>query len=210
MALTEPRETRRRAGADRREQILREAMACFAEDGFRGTTIKTLAARVGISEAALYRYFPGKDALYAAIIAHKMNAVDLVAVLAPVAERRDDRALFTSLAREIVARVEADPTLLRLLYYSALEGHELAEPFFEARVKRLREFVADYVARRIDEGDFLRLDPVLAARAFLGMVYDHLNVRLVLGRTETYPQPTEEVIETFVTIFLRGMRAQAV
>jgi len=201
-------QSRRRSGVDRREQILREAMKCFAEDGFRGTTIRGLAERVGLSEAALYRYFPGKESIYAAILDQKMAAVDLVALLEPVAERRDDRQFFGGLANEIFARVEADPTFLRLLYFSALEGHQLARPFFDSRVKRLREFVTDYISRRIEEGDFIAVDPVIASRAFLGMVFDYLSVRLVLGQTDAYPQPREEVSETFVSIFLRGMQRQ--
>jgi AcrR family transcriptional regulator len=192
--------------ADRRAQILREAITCFAELGFRGTTIRELAARVGISEAALYRYFDSKEALYAAIIDQKMAAVDIVSVLAPVASRGDDRAFFLGLAREILARVESDPSFLRILYFSALEGHSLANPFFETHVKRLREFLTDYIQRRIDDGDFAAVDPVIASRAFLGMVFDHLNVRLVLGQADAYPQPLDVVAETFVSIFLEGMR----
>jgi hypothetical protein len=131
-------------------------------------------------------------------------------VIRPAAERRDDREFFLSLAREIFRRVESDPTFLRILYFSALEGHRLADPFFESRVRRLREVVTDYVAQRIADGSFVAIDPVIASRAFLGMVFDHLNVRLVLGQVEAYPQPLDEVAETFVAIFLGGMQVRPV
>lgn len=203
------RPSRRRLGRDRREQILVEAMACFAERGFRGTTIRALASRVGLSEAALYRYFPSKEALYTAIIDHKMAAVDLVAVMRPVAQHGNELEFFAQLAREIFARVESDPAFLRLLYFSALEGHRFADPFFDSRVKRLREFLTDYISARVAEGRFVRTDPVIASRAFLGMVFDHLNVRLVLGQSEAYPQPVDEVAETFATIFVQGMQTRA-
>jgi AcrR family transcriptional regulator len=63
-----PNRARTRAtGTARREQILLEAMECFAENGFRGTTTRSLAERVGITEAALYRYFPSKESLYQGI-----------------------------------------------------------------------------------------------------------------------------------------------
>lgn len=181
-------------------------MECFASHGFRGTTMRVLAGRVGLTEAALYRYFPSKESLYRAIIDRKIAGPDLVEALAPAAERRDDQALFRALAHEIFRRVESDPAFLRILFYTALEGHALAEPFFASRVRRIREFLAGYVATRIAEGAFRDTDPVLAARAFLGMVFDHLNVRLVFRQQEAYPQPREEVVETFVEIFLGGMR----
>ncbi|SHK69590.1 transcriptional regulator, TetR family [Pseudonocardia thermophila] len=47
----------------RREQILTVAAQLFAKHGFHGVSIADLGAAVGISGPALYRHFPGKDAL---------------------------------------------------------------------------------------------------------------------------------------------------
>jgi hypothetical protein len=46
---------------------------------------------------------------------------------------------------------------------------------------------------------------VIAARAFLGMVTDYVNVRVVFRQQAAYPQPTDEVVETFVSLFLAGI-----
>jgi AcrR family transcriptional regulator len=197
---------RRATGEARREQILLEAMRGFAENGFRGTTTRSLAERVGITEAALYRYFSSKEELYQAIVDRKMRAPELVSLLAPAAERRDDRAVFEGLAREIFRRMQEDPAFLRILFFTALENHALSQPFFASRVRRLREFVADYVALRVREGAFRPVEPALAARAFLGMLFDHMNVQIIFHQTEAYPQSLDEVAEVFTSIFLGGLR----
>jgi AcrR family transcriptional regulator len=191
----------------RRDQILDAAMDCFASAGFRGTTTREIASRVGLTEAALYRHFASKEALYAAIIARKIDAPDLTAHLEAAAAAGDDHAVLGGLARTLVERVEADPAFIRILLFTALEGHSLAEPFFAARVRRIREFLSGYVARRIEAGAFRAVDPVIAARAFLGMVSDYLHVRFVFQQQAAYPQPIEEVVETFVSLFLTGIRA---
>jgi AcrR family transcriptional regulator len=201
-----PRRAPRLAREERRDQIVREALCLFATHGYSGTTTRTIAERVGITEAALYRYFPSKQSLYAEIIDRKMAGADMVDALRPAAAARDDVGLFRELARAILERGQLDPEFLRLLHFTALEGHELAEPFFASRVRRLREFLSDYVAGRIADGDFRPMDPVLAARAFLGMVQDHLAMRVVFGQSNVYTQPVEEVVETFVEIFLTGVR----
>jgi len=198
----------RPAAADRRDQILREAMACFASRGFRGTTTRELAARVGITEAALYRYFPSKEALYGAIIDRKMAATPIAETFREASRSGDDRAALTALARGVLERGQADPEFLRILTFTALEGHALAEPFFAARVRSLRDLLADYVARRIREGAFRALDPQLAARAFLGMVFDHLTARVVFGQQALQAEPTETAVDAFVSIFLGGVRAE--
>jgi AcrR family transcriptional regulator len=206
--VTAPSPQPRRLPADeRRAQILREAAALFGSHGFNGTTTRDVAARVGITEAALYRYFPSKEAMYEALLDERMARPDLLAPIEAPAAAADDRGVFMGLALQLLHSVEADPSMLRLLLYSALEGHELARPFQEGRIRRLREFLQRYVERRIDTGAFRAIDPQLAARAFIGMVVDHLIVREVFSQREQYPQPPEAVAEAFVSIFLEGIRS---
>jgi AcrR family transcriptional regulator len=197
----------RRTSAERRGQILKEAARCFSTRGFRGTTTRDVAAAVGITEAALYRYFPSKEAIYVALLDERMAVPEVISTLEPFARAGDDQQVFVNLARAILESVEADPSFLRLLLYSALEGHELARPFYEARMRRLREFLTRYITRRTRDGAFRGHDPVLAARAFLGMVVDHLIIRQVFGQKDVYPQAPERVAETYTAIFLDGMHA---
>ena len=118
-ALAAPR------SGSRRDQILDAAMQCFASAGFRGATTREIASRVGITEAALYRHFPSKEALYAAIIARKIEAPDLTAHLEAAARAGDDRAVLGGLARTLIERVEADPAFLRILLFTALESRRV-------------------------------------------------------------------------------------
>ena len=65
---------------------------------------------------------------------------------------------------------ERDDTAMRLLLYSALEGHELAEMIFRNHILKTHQQVADYVRKRIADGVFRRMDPMTAVRGFMGMV----------------------------------------
>ena len=51
----------------RRRQIVDAAVTCFARDGFHRATMHDVCAEAGLSPGAVYRYFPGKDALVEAI-----------------------------------------------------------------------------------------------------------------------------------------------
>jgi AcrR family transcriptional regulator len=50
-------------GAQTRERIIAEALALFAERGTDNTSLKDIAAKVGISEPAVYRHFASKAEL---------------------------------------------------------------------------------------------------------------------------------------------------
>jgi AcrR family transcriptional regulator len=52
----------------RKEAIVEAVQDIFAEKGFDGTTIKELAQVAGVSEALLYKHFPSKESLYAAML----------------------------------------------------------------------------------------------------------------------------------------------
>ncbi|MEQ3552020.1 TetR/AcrR family transcriptional regulator [Pseudonocardia nematodicida] len=56
------------AAPTRREQILAVSARLFARHGFHGVSISDLGAAVGVSGPALYRHFPGKEALLAELL----------------------------------------------------------------------------------------------------------------------------------------------
>lgn len=51
----------------RRRQILDGAARCFARSGFHGTSMQDVLKEAGLSAGAVYRYFPGKEDIIAAI-----------------------------------------------------------------------------------------------------------------------------------------------
>jgi len=192
----------------RRAHILREAAQLFGTHGFNGTTTRDVAARVGLTEAALYRYYPSKEAMYVAILDERMAVTDPLARVVPKATARDDHGVFAGLALEILQSVEADPSILRLLLYSALEGHQLARRYHDRRIRELRDFLTRYVARRMRDRAFRKMNPALAARAFMGMVVNQLIVRHVFRQDERGAETPEQSAEAFAAIFLDGMRAR--
>lgn len=53
---------------EQRQRILDAAVACFSRDGFHGASMQKICAEAGMSPGALYRYFPSKESLIAAIV----------------------------------------------------------------------------------------------------------------------------------------------
>ncbi len=51
------------SGSERKRQIVQATLDIMAEQGLAGTTTRRIAEKVGVSEPALYKYFPGKKEL---------------------------------------------------------------------------------------------------------------------------------------------------
>jgi len=193
----------RSSGPERQASIIAAAASLFAQKGFNGTTTREIARTAGISEALLFKYFPTKRALYAAILAEKVQLSQLLATVEEAADKRDDVQVFTLIASFRIHR-GADPTLLRLLLFSALEGHELSDMFFRNRHRVFYEFLAGYIARRTREGKFRKVDPLLAAQSFVGMIVYHRLLHEIF-KVPPHCSP-EEAVAGYVDVFLEGLR----
>ncbi len=201
---------RQRMSADqRRGAIVEAAIKQFAKNGFRGTTTRQLAQAAGVSEPVLYMHFETKRDLYSAIIGHLAQAVESrepAAVLDELAEAGDE-ALFLRLAGMMLDWYTEDPSRIRVLLFSSLEGHELSDLFYEHHIAPFYQALAAYIGRRIKAGAFRKEDPMIAARAFCGMAGQYGEALSVFGRQET-KRARKNTIETIVRIFLNGMRKQ--
>jgi len=198
--------TPKASAQERRAGIIAAAASLFAQRGFNGTTTREIARVAGISEALLFRHFPTKRALYAAILAEKVNLSQLMATIEEAAAKRDDVRVFTLIASFRIHRGGADPTLLRLLLFSALEGHELSDMFFRNRHRVFYDYLAGYIARRTREGVFRRVDPLLAAQSFIGMILYHRLLHEIF-RVPVHCSP-EDAVAGYVGVFLEGLRSR--
>ena len=197
------------AGEERRSQILAVAVSLFSQRGFRGTTTKEIAHAAGVSEAMVFRHFATKEELYAAILDHKACShenFDPAVMAAEAIKRKDDRAVFESLALGALNHHEKDPEFQRLLLHSALEKHQLAEMFFNEFVRRVYEFLGAYISERQRDGAFMEVDPAIVVRCFIGMVmHQSLNNNLWDPDRRLLNISNESAAKYFTDILLNGI-----
>jgi AcrR family transcriptional regulator len=192
---------------DRRRQIVEVALELFSQKGFNGATTKEIADRAGISPAILFRHFPSKEAIYSAILDHKLRqaAERIRGRLQDAAGRKDDRAYFGALAFDMLELYSKDRALIRLLLFSALEGHELSKMYYKTISRQVRDHLRAYIKQRIADGAFRQLDPLASSRVFLGMIMHHAQVG-ALYPYDDVKISNRQMADYFVEVFLDGAR----
>jgi AcrR family transcriptional regulator len=206
---------KRISAADRHGQILTVARQLFARQGFRGTTTRQIADQAQVNEAILFRHFRSKEALYWAVLDDLMRQRNSRGNLQALIEERADKTgpevdedFFAAIAEGILERARRDPSLLRLFLFSALERHSLSQRFFRAHTAVYWDLLAKYLRGRMRSGDFRTMNPLLAARSFIGMI-GHYNIMQSLVGAGKYPEFSDRVVSrTLAKIWLGGMRAQ--
>lgn len=59
-----------------KEKILEEALKLFAQSGYMGTSMNDIAAKLGVTKAALYKHYSSKQEILDSIV-EKMNRMDM-------------------------------------------------------------------------------------------------------------------------------------
>ena len=141
-----------------RDQILDEALSCFAQKGYEGTSLNDIAAGVGIRRPSLLHHFPNKESLYGDVFER---------LLSEWLERLD-AAVNTAASgwekAELVLRACLDlfadtPDYVRIMRREALDGgvhlgidlSGVLRPFFDR--------AAAYLQAEMDNGVFVKHDP---------------------------------------------------
>lgn len=197
----------RMSGVERRAAIVQAAIQLFSKKGFRGTTTRELASAVGVSEPVLYQHFATKRDLYDAIVDRLIEETSATfqQSLAALGEDYDDRAFFQWLGEQILDWYNNRTREFRLLLFSALEGHDLAQLWHEKAINAFLLWVEDFYRRRAEAGAFVFPDSRLAARAFTGMVANYGQSSLLFPYT-ALQLPDREIVSNMVSLYLDGVR----
>lgn len=196
----------RLSSADRKKQILEVATDLFARNGFDGITTRQIADAAGVTEAIVFRHFATKDDLYWEVLSLKSAPDEVKKQLEEkLASDVEPFEMFTDIARHVLNRNLSDPAKSRLLLFSGLENHRLSQRFFKTYMSEWYELLAGYIRRQIANGRFRDVDPVLAARGFIGMIFHHYLVQEIFGGSRYQSYDVENVVQTMASLWLRGI-----
>lgn len=196
----------------RRQQIAKVAARLFAERGFRGTTTKDIAQEAGVSEAALFQHFNSKAELYAEILDDKAKHIyggDWITEINAYIAKKDDEGLLNAISRRILEYCQKDPDFLRLMLYSALEGHESAKTIRQQMTRPVFELLRDYIVSRQQDGVFRECNSEAAAFAFLGTQIYYVIARYLFNST-MITIAEDEAISNFIQLSLNGLNSNKI
>lgn len=165
-----------------RERAVRAATGLFAEQGYRGVTLRSLAKALGVSPMTPYRYFENKAELFAMVRTQAFRRF-ADAQRDAVANIDDPEESLQRLGAAYVRFALEEPDTYRIMFeldqapagtYSELEA-EQARAF-----SYLHEAVKRGIEAGLLDGEPLRRAHLLWAKAH-GLVSLHLAGKLIMG-----------------------------
>ena len=162
-----------------KDRILNSAKQLFAENGFLKTTVADICRQAGLSEAALYEYFKGKEDLLLAIpdLWVSQLLIDLEDQMFGI------RGAFNKLRKYIwwmYRRIEESPLDAKVVYLHLKTNASFMETPVYTNVKTLYHYLIAIFEEGMRSGEMRQdLDPIGARTIVVGTM-DHTVTRWLL------------------------------
>jgi AcrR family transcriptional regulator len=162
-------------GRAKRAQILDTAVTVFGKVGYRGASLREIAARCAISHPGLLHHFPTKEALLLAVLERRDETAEaLTRAGAATASEELTRIV------EVVADNATRPEIVELfatLSTEAAAGDHPAHEYFAGRYRRVVAQLTDAYQAASDEGALRAgIDPASAAHELIALM-DGLQIQ---------------------------------
>jgi len=193
---------------DTPHRVLEAALRLLASRSLADLSMDELASEAAVSRASLYRLFPGKSALFRAILLAYSPFEPVMALLARAGDRSPDEVIpevVLAAYRTVARRRGIVRTLLLEITSMAPETQQA----FAATGARAFATLGGYLAAQMTAGRLRRIHPMLAVQSLVGGVVLHLLAEPVFSQAGMDSPSGEEAALQLAQVWLRGMHPEA-
>ena len=187
--------------------VLEAALRLLASRSLADLSMDELASEAGVSRANLYRLFPGKSALFRAILLAYSPFEPVMALLARAADLPPDQVVPQVVLAAYQAVARRRGIVRTLLLEITSMAPETQQAFAETGARAFATF-GGYLAAQMAAGRLRRIHPMLAVQSLVGAVVLHLLAEPVFSQAGVEAPGGEEAVMEFARLWLRGMRPE--
>lgn len=148
-----------RRAPDTRERVLQTAQMLFAERGYRGTSLRDIARRIGIKAPSLLHHFPSKRLLYLAVLDRIFEGLEDAAGRVAMGQGSRQERMRDAISGAIdflASRRE----FVRVLWQAMADESGVGGQLLKRRLPPLFSMAQNFIYRGQREGDFrAEVDP---------------------------------------------------
>lgn len=168
-----------------KERIVEEALTLFAQNGYKGTSVKNIADAVGIKDSSIYKHYKSKREIVDAIVTQmrdKMYHMSIDFGL-PTDERMEEAAKqygrmtleeLQTISKKVFLFYLQDDFMSRFWRFATMEQYQDGEIyeiyrslFFEQSIAFQKELFSDMIR----QGSFIQADPEVMALNFYTPIF---------------------------------------
>ena len=194
-----------------REKILTSSLKLFSEKGFKATTMRDIAAEVGIRQGGIYNHFKSKEEILETLINDLMHSA-----LLRLFENVDDDAEYYRKGKSVLAKIATtfkllsfDPkneALFRLMMQEIFRNQAVRdlyyEHFYQQNVKKLSALLFQMMQNEMIRSS----DPLMLANEFFSPLFFYQMQVILLKMDGKSTSSAVTLFEKHVDIFWESVK----
>ena len=185
---------------ERKNEIIEMATELFKEKGYSGTSMRDIAAKVGVEAPSLYSHYENKEAILQNIcftMAHKF-----LDSFEEINSERDETYVeqLQQVIRKHVLLITSNLSQVAVFWN---EWRYMTEPYFNDFVKMQRTYergIKEIIDRGISAGQFKKVNSTFTTMAILSSLNG-------IQKWHNYTISPEEMATSFADLFIKGIKS---
>src|SRR5437667_4607810 len=191
----------------RPEEIVAAALDVFVEHGFAGARLEDVARRAGVTKGTVDLYFKSTAGLFKAVVRQTIGPA--------IAQGEALAQAFTGSARELLERLVREYWRLvgetalagipKLIIAEAANFPALTRFYYEEVVTRGHRLMAGVIERGIKNGEFRKVDVMIAAKLAMSPLMHATVVRRAFASCMPEGFDVGKYLDTHIDLYLHGI-----
>jgi len=187
-----------RVAADHRDAILQTAAHLFARKPFHEVLMDDVAEQVGIGKGTIYRYFPNKEELFAALSMKYMEMMGSETALAAASPGEPLQRLH-AVVKRVAELIREHQDFFQVMQRHECELWARRKSEFLTRRSVIRDNIANLIRECVASGDMdCPFQPEVAADMLMGMLRNLLR----FGDPPAEPAQMSKMV---MHVFIKGL-----
>jgi AcrR family transcriptional regulator len=195
-----------------RRAVLDAALSLFSHQGYRGTTMREIADRAGVSTGNVYHHFPDKEAIFRELLDEYTQLVDtnrfpFTRVFRGPGTFPDNIEQLGFAARDSIRQFRS---YIALTYVDVIEfGGTHIQLFYQGMAERFTRYIEEHG----DSDDVLaklrpNVSPTSALLMTTRLFFNYFSLEILFGVHEPFGKDTATVVAEIADIIRNGVCAR--
>jgi AcrR family transcriptional regulator len=189
---------------DTRERILDAALELVGRQGLAELSMEGLADAAGVSRATLYRLFPGKSALFGALI-RTYSPWEAIATVIEAMPDGHPEEVMPVVGHALADALEGRAELLLRIVLELLKGDPATFEGAQRSMARGLPHLVGYLSSQMEAGRLRRMHPIVAMQLMAGPIVIWLLTKPLAEPLVSSTGTGPEVVDEITRAWLRAM-----
>ncbi len=186
-----------------KQKLLEATLKLISEKGYLGATTREISREAGVTELTLFRHFGTKERLFEELL-NSYTFLPRLKELLPELDHLPYEDALTLIATRFLLTLKERKSMMKILSSEIHIYPEKIRSLYSAFLDEVRATLAGYFVSLQRLGVLRKVSPEIAARAFLGMLFNYFRSEEIMKDNGMTKKRMEQNIQEFVDIFVHG------